>query len=210
MSCAICETRRPRRFCPGVRGDICSLCCGAEREVTVDCPFDCVFLQDARLHEKQAPRDPATVPNMDIDVSEDFLHRNEALLVYLAVGFVRAASAMPGVIDFDVREALDALVRTYRTLESGVYYETRPANPLANHLCQGVQQAAAEFRQREREQSGVTHTRDADVLGILAFLQRLEYDRNNARKRGRAFLDFLRAEFGQPQPAAERPPLIIP
>ena len=52
MPCAICQIRRPRRFCPGVRGDICSLCCGTEREVTVNCPLDCEYLQEARKHEK--------------------------------------------------------------------------------------------------------------------------------------------------------------
>jgi len=60
MECAICQTRRPRRFCPGVRGEICSLCCGAEREVTVDCPLDCEFLREARRHEK-AP-EPNAIP----------------------------------------------------------------------------------------------------------------------------------------------------
>ncbi|MSV29886.1 MAG: hypothetical protein EXQ52_14235 [Bryobacterales bacterium] len=39
-------------------------------------------------------------------------------------------------------------------------------------------------------------TRDGDVLAILAFLQRLEIDQNNGRPRGRAFLNYLRQEFG--------------
>ena len=34
----------------------------------------------------------------------------------------------------------------------------------------------------------MSETRDADVLGLLVFLQRLEFDRNNGRK-GRAFVD---------------------
>jgi len=44
--------------------------------------------------------------------------------------------------------------------------------------------------------------RDADVLGALVFLQRLELQHNNGRRRGRAFVDFLRAYFpAQTQPA---------
>src|SRR5215212_6262711 len=69
MACAICETRRPRRFCPGVRGDICSVCCGTEREVTVDCPFECEYLQQSRHHEKPAPLDSPALPNQDIRVT---------------------------------------------------------------------------------------------------------------------------------------------
>ena len=41
----------------------------------------------------------------------------------------------------------------------------------------------------------MTKIRDSDVLGVLAFLQRLEIDRNNGRKRGRAYIDFLRTQF---------------
>jgi len=151
MSCAICHSRRPKRFCPGVRGDICTMCCGAEREVTVDCPLDCVYLRDAHRHEKITPTDPHDFPNKDIRVTEEFLRDHEQLLLFLARILVEAALATPGAADFDVRETLDALVRTYRTLQSGVYYETRPANPLAANMCHKVQAGVEEFRKQEPE-----------------------------------------------------------
>ena len=212
MSCAICHVRRPRRFCPGVRGDICTTCCGAEREVTVDCPLDCIYLRDAHRHEKIVPTDPHDFPNQDIRVSEEFLHEHEPLLLFLARTVLDAALSTSGAIDFDVREALDALVRTYRTLQSGVYYETLPTNPIAASICHIVQSGLAEFRKQELEQSGMTHTRDADVLGLLVFLQRHELDNNNGRRRGRAYLDFLRTFFPE-QPAESTPAtssLIVP
>ena len=81
MACAICHIRKPRRFCPGVRGDICTICCGTEREVTVDCPWDCAYLQEARKHERSAQVNADGFPNQDIRVSEDFLRDHEPLLV---------------------------------------------------------------------------------------------------------------------------------
>jgi hypothetical protein len=213
MSCAICHTRRPRRFCPGVRGDICTICCGTEREVTVDCPLDCVYLQDAHKHERVTPVDPRSFPNQDIRVTEEFLRDREPLLLYLARTLLDAAVASSGAIDFDVREALQALVRTYRTLESGVYYETRPSNPIAANISSLVQTSIAEFRKVETERGGMAQTRDADILGVLAFLERLELDHNNGRKRGRAYLDFLHnffpAEPSEPAPATSSS-LIVP
>ena len=176
----------------------------------MDCPFDCVYLQEARLHEKAVEVDPAQIPDQDIRLSESFLRDNEALLVALVHGMLRGAMDTPGVIDSDVREALDTLIRTHRTLESGVYYESRPANPLANFIYQAMQQTATAFRDREREQTGVGHTRDADVLGVLVFLRRMELSRNNGRPRGRAFLDFLRIEFRLPEAAAPPSQLIVP
>jgi hypothetical protein len=44
--------------------------------------------------------------------------------------------------------------------------------------------------------------RDSEVLGVLVFLQRLELQNNNGRRRGRAFLDMLRGFF----PATTEPP----
>ena len=198
MACAICQTRRPRRFCPGVRGDICPLCCGAEREVTVDCPLDCEFLREGRRHEKTGERDSAELPNRDIQVTEKLLRANEELLTFLCLNVFHAAMQVPGAVDSDVREALDGLIRTYRTLQSGVYYESRPNNPLAGAVYGAVQGALAEYREREQKELGMTKTRDADVLGVLVFLQHLALYRDNGRRRGRAFLDALR-EFHPPE-----------
>ncbi len=198
MECAICQTRRPRRFCPGVRGDICSLCCGAEREVTVDCPLDCEFLREGRRHEKTWERDAAELPNRDIQVTEELLRANEDLLTFLSLNIFHAAMQVPGAVDSDVREALDGLIRTYRTLQSGIYYESRPNNPLAGSIYDAVQGALAEYRNSEQKELGMTKTRDADVLGVLVFLQHFALYRDNGRRRGRAFLDAVR-EFHPPE-----------
>jgi hypothetical protein len=195
MTCAICHVRKPRRFCPGVRGDICTICCGTEREVTVDCPLDCPYLQEARKHERGGDVNPDEFPNRDIRVTEEFLEQHETLLVSISRSLTEAAFDTAGAVDHDVRDALDALVRTYRTLESGVYYETRPENLVANRIYNLVQSALEEFRKSETEQLGMTQTRDSDVLRAFVFLQRLELDRNNGRPRGRAFLDFMRGYF---------------
>jgi hypothetical protein len=212
MACAICEIRRPRRFCPGVRGDICTVCCGTEREVTVECPLDCEYLQEARRRDKLQPPEKSRIPDLDVKVSERFLEDHEPLLAFLGKAVADAALATPGVIDFDVREALETLVRTYRTLQSGVYYESLPANPLAANVYHLVQQALAAYRQNETRQLGVSRTRDVDVLGLLVFLRRLEVDRNNGRRRGRAFIDMLRQFYsaGEPSPEASPSGLILP
>ncbi|MGD0362390.1 MAG: hypothetical protein ABSC93_16050 [Bryobacteraceae bacterium] len=192
MPCAICHIRKPRRFCPGVHGDICTLCCGQEREVTVDCPLDCPFLQEARKHEHSQPLDPDRMLNRDIRITEEFLEQHAELLLGAAKSLAFAAFETPGAVDRDVHDALEALIRTRRTLQSGVYYETRPDNIVANRIFAGTESGLEEFRKAETEKLGMTHTRDSDILSMLVFLQRLEYDRNNGRPRGRAFLDYLR------------------
>ncbi len=96
MLCAICQKRRPRRYCPGVRGDICAVCCGTEREVTVRCPSDCEFLMEARKHERTEGLDPATIPHRDITISEEFLEEHSDLISMLERRTDRRGCARPG------------------------------------------------------------------------------------------------------------------
>ncbi len=202
MTCKICQVRRPRRACPGVGGDICSVCCGTEREQTVSCPLDCSYLREARTHEKPAPVDPKQIPNRDIRVDEAFLARNEVLLAALIQAVAAAGLETSGAVDFDMRDALDSLVRTYRTRESGLYYDSRPSNLIAASIMERIQKSIEEFREALAKRSGMETLRDADILGVLVFLEGVEYQINNGRKRGRAFLDMLREHAASIMPDA--------
>jgi len=201
--------RKPRRFCPGVRGDICAICCGQEREQTIHCPLDCQYLIEARRHEEPPIADPATFPHQDIRVTEEFLVKNEPVLIWIGMHVLSAAVETPDAADSDIKDALDGLVRTYRTLQSGLVYESRPTNPVASAIFEHVQASVDEMWKHERERSGVTTIRDADILGVLSFLQRLEIQHNNGRRLGRAFVHFLRSQFPQAQPAEQSPSVIV-
>ncbi len=200
MSCAICETRKPRRYCPGVRGEICSLCCGTEREVSVECPFDCEHLQEARQHERVPDLKEEDIPNRDIEITDSFLEENDALVSLASRILIEAAMEVPGAVDADVRQALGALVRTFRTLESGLYYESRPENPLAAGVQQGFQTRLDRVRQEMAQKGGGGSIRDAAMLGVLVFLERIALHYDNGRRRGRSFLHFLHQRFAAPAP----------
>jgi hypothetical protein len=203
VNCVICGIRKPRRHCPGVHGDICTVCCGTEREQSVDCPLDCTYLQEAHLHEKLPELERETLPNADIEISEEFLKANEVLLALLATAVYEGALASPGCTDYDVREGLEALVRTYRTLNAGLYYDSVPVNPFAAAVVSSVQSRLDDIKKRETEATGRSSIRDTAVLGVLAFLQRLEYGNNNGRKRSRAFIDFLGRFYNPTEFAAD-------
>ncbi len=209
MSCAICETRKPRRYCPGVRGEICAPCCGAEREVTVECPFECEYLQEARRHERVPELKEEEIPNRDIEITDAFLEENDPLVALSSRMLLEAAGETPGAIDADVRQALGALIRTLRTRQSGLYYESRPDNPLAAAVQQGFQARLEKFRQElARNATGGT-IRDAALLGVLVFLERVALHYDNGRKRGRSFLHFLRGRFSASPPPAGSASLIV-
>ncbi|MGH9628778.1 MAG: hypothetical protein ACRD7E_10675 [Bryobacteraceae bacterium] len=157
------------------------------------------------MRERQPIANADDFPNKDIRITEQFLTEHESVLVFVAVTVLHAALERRGTVDSDVREALDALIRTYRTLESGLYYESRPDNPLASNIYREVQQGLDEYQKRESQSGGLSTLRNAEILGVLAFLQRLEIQHNNGRPKGRAFIDFLRLYF--PKRAEE--PLLL-
>jgi hypothetical protein len=213
MACKICQTRRARRLCPGIGGEICPVCCGRERENTVDCPLECEYLQAARGREKMPDLDPESLPNRDIEVSEDFIREQGALLQATIRGLATAAWGMPGAVDLDVREALDSLARTYRTRESGLYYESKPANLVAARIFELMQKGLEEFRKTAVERLGIAPVRDAGILGVLVFLQRTGMQFDNGRRRRRAFMEFLRQHAGMGQEAGVQDsgsPLVLP
>ncbi|HLI86257.1 MAG TPA: hypothetical protein VKV17_20245 [Bryobacteraceae bacterium] len=212
MNCAICAVRRPKRLCPGVGGEICSICCGTGREQTVSCPLDCEYLQDARRHEKANRKSADELPDKDIKVTDEFLNERQALV--MALGGIVSGTALEtaGAVDSDLRDALAALVRTYRTLVAGVYYETVPENAVAARVFRGVQDGIQKLRDEERRNLGIQAIRDGDLLRCLVFLEQVAVVNDNGRRRGRAAIDLLLA-LASPEeqsPAAPRSLLVLP
>jgi hypothetical protein len=192
-------------MCPAKSAEICTQCCAEGREETIDCPITCEFLRDAHRHENKPAYDASKVPNLDVNVTESFLAQHEVLLAFLAIAVFEGAMRNSAITDYDVREAFESLIRTYKTAQSGIIFESRPVNTYAAEIVDHVAAKVAEVREREKASTGATTIDDLTLVRILAFLQRLEYSHNNGRKKCRAFLDFLSA-FYSPMGAGEGEP----
>jgi hypothetical protein len=198
VSCAICEVRKEKRFCPGVHGRICPTCCGTEREVTVECPGDCPYLQQARAHEKPRSLDQvdrsALFPN--VEIPEKFLYENEHLLVGLTYALSRAARSDRTINDRDLIAAVSSLAKTYDTLvNSGLVYETPTANVVRQAIAAEIQKMITEYRELEQKQIGYSMLKDSDVLRALVFMLRMAESRTSGRPKSRAYIDLLFTQF---------------
>jgi len=202
LSCAICEIRKEKRFCPAVHGRMCSQCCGEQREVTLDCPSDCPYLQQAREHEKPRPADqfePASL-FLQVEISEQFTYEREHLLMGLSYALAKAAYADRSLNDRDLIAALSALCASQeRLVNSGLHYE-QPLTTAAQHAAAAqVGEMLKQYRDVEQKQLGYSTLRDSEVLKALAFLVRLGHGHTSGRPRSRAFIDFLLAQFPEKQ-----------
>src|SRR5271166_5335763 len=115
LSCPLCNVRKEKRFCPAVHGRICPQCCGEQREVTLDCPSDCPYLQQAREHEKPRPADQFDAASLflHIEISEQFTYEREHLLMGLSYALVNAAQSDRSLNDRDLIAALSAMSMSY-------------------------------------------------------------------------------------------------
>ncbi len=206
--CKICGKRRARRACPAVGGDICTICCGSEREVSLSCPLACEWLQEAHRHEKPIAITADQLANVDVDVTEEFIRTHEELLLFCIYSLVEAAMRTANAIDADVLAALEALIQTHRTLESGLVYETRADNSIAASVQRSFAASLADYQKLRAEREQLTAYRNAEILAILVFLHRLGQQNLNGRPRGRMYLDLLRHMVPDPG-VEERAPSII-
>lgn len=198
MSCAICETRKEKRFCLAIHSRICPQCCGEQREVTLDCPSDCIYLQQARQHEK--PREAADLKDanlfLQVDVVDQFIYEQEHLLLGLTFALAKAARANPTLNDRDLIAALTSMATSYETLvNSGLHYESPVTSLGQQAVADEVQKMVKEYREAEQKHLGYSRLRDSDVLRALVFLLRMAHGRTSGRPKSRAFLDFLYAQF---------------
>ncbi len=204
MACAICNTRKEKRFCPAVHGRICPQCCGEQREVTLDCPSDCVYLLQAREHEK-----PRTVDDLDpkllfldIEVNESFMYEHEHLLTGLSFALAKTSRSDASIRDRDLLSAIGGLCESYNTLvNSGLVYETPNASQTQAAIRGELQLMIKEFRGAELKHMGHSRLQDFDVLRALVFLVRLGYSRSSGRPKARGFRDFLISQLPEPTPA---------
>lgn len=195
MSCPICEKRKAKRFCPAKGEKICSVCCGTEREVSIDCPSDCTYLVASRQHELERREvDWSKVPFSETKIPTSFVAAHEKLILTLSYAICVYAQENRALVDSDVVASFQALAEAYRTLSTGLYYEKPPDYLLQRELYDRLKAALEDFKKAQGE-TQVTGVRDSEIRDVLIFLTQLGTTRSSARLKGRAFLDFLRKQF---------------
>jgi hypothetical protein len=208
LACAICEKRKEKRFCPAVHGRICPQCCGEQREVSLDCPSECVYLQQAREHEKPRPIEQldreGLLPN--VEIPQQFLYEQEHLILGLTYALANGARHDRAIRDADLIATLGAMAKSYETLaNSGLHFEAPLTNLAHQAIAAELQKMIKEYREAEHKHLGYTRLRDSDVLRALVFLLRMAVGRTSGRPRSRAYVDFLSGQFPERQSPVAAP-----
>ncbi len=211
MSCPICRKRKSGRFCPAKAETICPVCCGTEREVTLDCPADCAYLRAAHRYEEQRPRQlPPDTPLLDVRLAPDLVRIHPQLLSTIAFTIAKFCASQSAATDPDVLAALQSLAESYKTLAAGIVYEQPPVPAIQR----GLYDALAAFLNETKQSPAQTtegSPKDSEIFQLLVFLYRMGLLRTNGRPRSRRFLEFLRGQFpGAHELKREESRIIVP
>jgi hypothetical protein len=198
LSCSICNLRKEKRFCLAMHDRICPQCCGEQREVTLECPSECPYLQQARQHEKprDIPENPPEEMFPSVRLKEEFLEQREPLIAGILATCSRAAYADRYLHDRQLIGALANMARSQQTLiASGLVYEEALPNPAQQAIISELRQVLEEFRQLEKKHLGYARLKDGDIFYALVFALRLAHAHTSGRPLSRAFIDFLQERF---------------
>ena len=175
---------------------ICAICCGREREVTINCPVDCPYLLAAHRYEDEHRREmPADTPLLDVTIPNDIVHTHQQLMTALAFAIAKFGASQPTATDPDVLSAIEAFAETYKTLAAGIYYERQPAGPVARELYAELTTLIQELKHKQAERGASSEMKDRDVFYLQVFLYRMGLLRTNGRPRSHRYIEFLRSQF---------------
>lgn len=191
--CAICEVRTGKRYCLALGEDICPQCCGTAREVTLNCPYECGYLREARRHEKPELRE-ADMPHPDVRIDAEFMEKADIVLMLLAAFFNKSLLEAPNVTDADAREALEALVATFRAAVAGETVLVVPEGSVAAGIVERFRERMGGFISELQNRDGGVFA-DRVLLGIAVFMTRVAKGYNNGRPRCRAYVHYMREAF---------------
>lgn len=214
MICPICHKRPAKRFCPAKGEKICEVCCGREREVTINCPSTCPYLVRARQYEREhrKPLSPDQIPYPNVEFSVNYVYEHWPVVAGIAGTILAFHVEHRDLNDASAVAALEAAAETYRTMTSGIYYERPPEASLPRALYAQIIGFVSEARKQEARRLGGRTLHDSDFLNLLVFLLRLAKAESNGRPLTRGFLDFLRSKVVPNELAAaqEAPRIIVP
>ncbi len=212
MACAICEQRKEKRVCPAIAGRICPLCCGEQRELKLDCPAHCPFLQQAWRNERPRTQEDLAAEELfrEVELPPGFRYESEPLVAGLLFSVARVAAAHGEWHDGDLIAALTAMARDLeRRLRSGLIYDEPSAHPATAALRAELERMVADYRKVEEQNLGFARLKDRDVFHALVMLVRMAHGVSNGRPKSRRFIHGLLAQFPDSATGAKSGPSIV-
>jgi hypothetical protein len=142
-----------------------------------------VYESDGRIPDLQLE---SAVQRFD----KTFTYRHTPVLNAVCFAICEERTATPWLLDTDVIEVFKDLVKTMKTLSSGIYYESLPESVVRAALFHRLKKLFDEFMQAQPQM--LEHSlKVSDAIDVLTFLTYFATVNSNSRPRSRQYLDLL-------------------
>jgi hypothetical protein len=194
-TCVLCATRRGTRLCPALKTEVCSVCCGSKRRRTVACPEDCGYLKQGRAYQEQRASGMESLKRVR-ELDAEYVNALDHAV--LAVRNTRFRD----LLDREVKEALENVLRTVETSEKGLVYEYRSPDPRIQILADRVRRVVDAYQEKRRVENEVT--RNCLTAAIAAIKSMLGHNPDST-----AYLDLIAQYVRDAAPVPDRPSGLI-
>ncbi len=208
-TCPLCSERVGKRYCPAKGGKICAVCCGAKREIEIDCPGSCPYLKSSRDYEAKKRVWDSELAAKVQKYDEGFADRHGPILDALGGAVVEERLSAPWLVDNDVIEVYKALKVTMKTLSGGIYYESLPDGPLRMALFRRLK-AVLDHVMQPGPDADLDALKVSEAIDVLDFLLFAAQMNSSDRPKSRRYLDLLSRMSGRPPTAPDSSGLILP
>jgi len=198
--CPLCEVRKAKRACPAKAALICPVCCGEKREREISCPADCVYLQTGRQYESVRLAGRSPLPPRTPKLWEPaFLQRYYGVTLSIWKVLSEERARLIEMTDQDVRLALEGLLKTFQTLENGIYYDHAPDAFGAKSIYQAVR--AYLDKANTSLDEDIPRLKISEILDCLQLQKELFDAISLPRPKSRAFLDHVQSNVSKAFPS---------
>ncbi len=132
-SCLLCSKKKATRLCPVYNSLICSQCCGTKRRRTISCPDNCSYLIAGRTYAARRLAVVQAQTKFQEQFAEVIRTIEKALVEIRRLRF-------RDLIDSEVKEGLDLVIKTNETLAKGIIYEYKTVDPKIQSIIDAVQE----------------------------------------------------------------------
>jgi hypothetical protein len=213
MKCLLCEKRKPKRYCPAKRAEICPVCCGEKRGVEINCPLDCrYFVEGQKQHHIKIMHRRIRKEGAGTYVRRAELYgRNPEIFARLEMTFARAFRENNEIKNEDLVKALELVNKTLETEKKGLIYQHQGDNSYVNVISESVLTVISEYKDKP-DVGGNRVTLDFASDVIDEFLNEAKFYMENGSNQKSYLIHILRyyPDEAEPQKSPEGGLIITP
>lgn len=208
--CPKCGRRLAKRHCPGLKLDICHLCCGQKREKEINCFPECRYLVFGRTYQEKRIQAKETLINQEKadPINNEHLGR---LVFYFEAALLSYRDKHPGFNDKNAYQAIEYALEKIRKGAPKIIMpdqQSRPVNEAGDLLIRVAEETKTE------SSSLITTINQKyskeEKISCLTYLSTSVKAALRQQPNGTLFLDRIREIFSKFAASSKEPRIILP